>query len=206
MCHCVTWEAPLCNLHMYWQNQRTELIAVWQQRVTAWTWSSRCERYNCCDCLPLDVLPHRSRSSPVIRDRARYGQFKQAAGGRPGHLLVISTLKSSSWVTICLWLCNTRQQRDKIAITLLIGISLWVHIIMHVAQTDPKSRPLHSWPKMFDFYIWIWIQICDKLAAQFCGVLLTEHLPEMGDDRPFVCTAPGCGQVCVFAFTFILKP
>lgn len=23
----------------------------------------------------------------------------------------------------------------------------------------------------------------------------------MGDDRPFVCNAPGCGQVCVFGST-----
>lgn len=29
-------------------------------------------------------------------------------------------------------------------------------------------------------------------------VFLSEHLSEMGDDRPFVCNAPGCGQVCVF--------
>lgn len=30
---------------------------------------------------------------------------------------------------------------------------------------------------------------------------LAEHLSEMGDDRPFVCNAPGCGQVCVFCST-----
>lgn len=115
--------------------------------VTAWTWSRRWEGYNCCDCLPLDVLPHRSRSSPMIRYRVRYEPIKQATGRRPGHLLVISTLKANSWVTICLWSRNTRQPRDMIAITSLIGIGYWVYNIMHV-----KSRPLQSWPILFDFY------------------------------------------------------
>lgn len=31
-----------------------------------------------------------------------------------------------------------------------------------------------------------------------CFFFLAEHLSEMGDDRPFVCNAPGCGQVCIF--------
>lgn len=34
-------------------------------------------------------------------------------------------------------------------------------------------------------------------CSVFCSYIFPEHLPEMGDDRPFVCTAPGCGQVHV---------
>lgn len=42
--------------------------------------------------------------------------------------------------------------------------------------------------------------------AQFSCLPFSEHLPEMGDDRPFVCTAPGCGQVRACGFAFILTP
>lgn len=34
-----------------------------------------------------------------------------------------------------------------------------------------------------------------------CLFFLAEYLSEMGDDRPFVCNAPGCGQVCVLSST-----
>lgn len=41
-----------------------------------------------------------------------------------------------------------------------------------------------------------------KLHHSF--LCFAEHLSAMGDDRPFVCTAPGCGQVFLNAFTCML--
>lgn len=120
MCQCVTWEASLRSLHTCLQSHRAAPIAVWQQRVTAWMWCRRSERYNCCDCSSFGCAA--SSFSPVTDD-PRSSLTRTVQPGRwwtawssPGVALKNQFMAHH----VSLWSCNTRQQRETLVLTLLI--------------------------------------------------------------------------------------
>ncbi|XP_073324768.1 cyclic AMP-dependent transcription factor ATF-7b isoform X5 [Pagrus major] len=54
------------------------------------------------------------------------------------------------------------------------------------SEANALSRPTVFWP--------VYLLSLGFVSPCFPMFSVTEHLSEMGDDRPFVCTAPGCGQ------------
>lgn len=82
---------------------------------------------------------------------------------------------------------------------------LFLNSVWLPAQTE-VFKPQH--PCFVVFGIW---QFRDpvKLAAMFSSSPLSQFhcklFAKMGDDRPFVCNAPGCGQVSLFFFFSFLN-
>lgn len=143
---------------------------------------------------------------PIIRCRVRHESFKTGRWWTdgPAHLQVFQL---NQFFGVTMYLCGHRMHTSwgNVSNTLLL-ISPGLRYT-HVGQSGIQCPRLFTSDLKCLFFsqyeITIW-QVSDSLLSFLLFFPPSEHLPEMGDDRPFVCTAPGCGQVLFACLWFCL--